>query len=139
MDRLDVEARKLLELRADYDIKRKAADNAEDDKKEQERLVWDLLKTLNQKSSGTIELGGDFGDVELGREETITGRIIDHDAALEAFEKEARADEITKIDFRQRQVSELVRERLTTGQPLPPGVDFIKRPYIRVSKKKRRR
>lgn len=139
MARLDVEARRLIELRDDYDSKRRAADTAEDAKKEQERIVWDLLKTLNQKSSGTLELGGDIGDIELGREETITGRIIDHDAALEAFEKEARADEITKVDFRQRQVSELVRERLSTGQPMPPGVDFVKRPYVRVSKKKRKR
>lgn len=136
-ERLEAEARKLIDLRQDYEGKRKLADKAEEKKKAQERVVYDLMSSEKQKTS-TLELGPGYGDWSVGRRETIRGRIIDTDAALEAFDNEARSDEMAKVDIRKKPLNDLVRERLQTGQPLPPGVDFVRTPYIQLSRKQRR-
>jgi hypothetical protein len=138
MPRLDTEARKLLDLRDDFNQKKLAADQAKAKAEDQQHVVFDLMRSLNQKTSGTLELGPGYGDVQLGRRETIRGRIYDLDAALDAFDNEARTDEMTKVDVRKKVLNDFVKERLETGQPLPPGVDFTRTPFIQVTRKRKK-
>lgn len=135
-ERLDTEARKLLDRREDNDKAQAVARKTKGAVVEQERVVFDLMKLLNQKTSGTLELGEGYGDVQLGRRETIRSRIIDHDRALEALEAAALVDEMVRADIRRAPLNELVRTCLETGQALPEGVDFTRTPFIQVTRKK---
>lgn len=133
--RLDTLGRKLLDLRAINDKAQAAAKKAKADLDGHQRQVFDAMQDLGLKTT-TIDLGPGYGTVQLGRRETIRSRIIDLDTALDAFEREARTDEITKTDVRKAVLNELVRERLETGQKLPDGVDFTRTPFIQVTRRK---
>lgn len=132
--RLDTAARKLLDLRADHKKKDQAAKAAKSELDEHQRVVFDLMRGMGLETT-TLNLGEGYGRVQIGRRETIRSRVIDLDAALDAFESEARVDEITKTEVRKAQLNELVRERLETGQPLPEGVDFTRTPFIQVTRR----
>lgn len=135
MSRLDTLGRELMDLREDYETKRKSKVRAEDAKNAKERELFDEMKAQNSKTT-VLELGPGYGDVQVGRRETIRARVIDLDAALDAFEQSAQIDEISKTEIRKKQLNEIVRERLLTGQPLPAGIDFTRTPYIEVTRRK---
>jgi hypothetical protein len=132
---LQTEARKLLKLRADNDKKQKAAKKSKVKLDAQQRVVYEMMEAEGQKTV-TLELGGEYGTISLGRRKKTFARVLNIDELLASLRAEGREEETIKHDVRKAPLNELVKERLETGQPMPKGLDFSDTPYIQVTKKK---
>lgn len=131
--------RRFVELRDDRDISKTAADRTEEAYREAEGELWEEINDSDQTpKSGTIKvnLGEPYGEIQFGRRETIYGRVLDYDEALEWLNATARTDEFTQPRIVKSRVNEIVRERYEEGQPMPPGLDFIPRRYVAVTRSK---
>lgn len=133
-ERLDTEARQLIDRRLANDRAQKAAKLTKLRLDEQQELVHKLLEDANMKTAN-LELGEGYGTVQIGRRETIRSRVFDMDKALAWLEENSRREEMTKDEVRKAPMNELVRECLETGQPLPDGVDFTTTKFIQVTRK----
>lgn len=135
---LKAKARELLELKDEHGRKKAASEAATRRFREAEADFWDVLDDELGVKTVTLELGAPHGTVTLGRRETIKGRVIDEDKAIEALRKMGLDDAVLKPvpQVRQKVLNEHVRDILksATGK-LPEGVDFIKTRYIQVTKK----
>lgn len=129
---LEAQLRQHLKKREKRDETKKAADEADKEHKESEAELYDALRDSGMKS---IKVEIDGQTVTFQPRETIYGRILDLDKALEAFEAEARTDELTKPGVEKRRLNELVRERLESGHDLPDGVDWYPQRYVSISRK----
>lgn len=132
---LESKFRRLAELRETRDIDKAAADASEGEYREYES---ELLETIDESAlRGTVEFdfGGDLGRIRFQPRRTIYGKIIDKNAALDAFEEEAIADEMTAPKIEARRLNEYVRDRIEAGQDLPTGVGYYERRYVTISRK----
>jgi hypothetical protein len=131
---LESKFRRLAELRETRDIDKKAAELSEAAYREYEA---ELLETVKESSlRGTIEFDfGDMGVIRFQPRSTIYGRVIDKNAALEAFEQEALVDEMTSPKIEARRLNEYVRDRIESNQDLPEGIDYYERNYFTISRK----
>lgn len=134
-ERLDTEARKLLDLRTASEKSAAAAKKDKEKLVEQERSFYEMLENQNVPTT-TLDLGPGYGRVQFGRRKTIYSRVINIDAAVEALKAEGRSEEMIKTDLRKAPLNELVRDRLENGEPLPDGVDFSETRYIQVTRRK---
>lgn len=133
---LESKFRRLAELRETRDIDKQASENSEAAYREYEA---ELLETIEESAlRGTVEFdfGGDLGKIRFQPRQTIYGRIIDKQAALEALEAEELTDVMTAPKIEARRLNELVRDRLENNQGLPEGIDFYARKYFTISRKK---
>jgi len=132
---LESKFRRLAELRETRDIDKSTADASESAYREYEA---ELLETIDESAlRGTVEFdfGGDLGRIRFQPRRTIYGKIIDKNAALDAFEEEAIADEMTAPKIEARRLNEYVRDRMESGQELPDGVGWYERRYVTISRK----
>lgn len=127
--------RRLVELRDKRDIAKGALERYEKEYRSYEADLWDELEASPLQGTIKIDLG-DEGVVTFQRRETIYGRVLDADKALEYFERRALTDEFTQPKLVSRRVNELVREKVESGEPVPPGLDFYAQRFISISKKK---
>lgn len=132
---LKTEARKLLDRRTANDAQQKLAKQTKEKLDAQQRVVYEMLEESGQKTT-TIELGGDYGTVSLGRRKKTFARVLNIDILLKALRAEGREEETIKHDVRKAPLNELVKERLETGQAMPDGLDFSDTPYVQVTRKK---
>ena len=127
--------RRLAEAREARDMSKAAADRAEREYREVEADLFEQLEDSAIRGTVQFDFGGDLGTVKFSPRRTIYGRIIDKNAALDAFENEAIADEMSSPKIEARRLNEYVRERLENGQSLPTGVDFYEKKFITISRK----
>jgi hypothetical protein len=135
-NRLDIEARKLLDLRRDHEEKDRAAKLAKEKRSEQEDIVYELMGDLNQPST-TLELGEGYGTIRLTRPKpTLYSRIIDKDVALASIEEAGRTEEMFDFEIRKAPANQWIKELMENGEDLPPGFDYSESRRITVTRKK---
>lgn len=128
--------RRLMEAREKRDVSKKEAERAEKDYREIEAEVHEELADGPVDRLNNIDLGPPWGKVSFHAKETIYGRVIDPEAALEHFEGRAMVDEMTNPKFVMARVSEVVREAKEAGENMPPGLDYYPKRYIQITKQK---
>jgi hypothetical protein len=127
--------RRLVELRDKRDITKASLEVVEKEYRDYEADLWDQLEASPIQGTIKIDLG-DEGVVTFQRRETVYGRILDTERALEYFEQRALTDEYTEPKLVKRRVNELVRDCVEAGKPVPAGLDFYAQRFISISKKK---
>lgn len=111
----------------------------EEAKREYKAAEQDFWMDMEEGDDTTFskDLGEGYGKVTFSKRETITGRILDKEAA-EASLREMGLDEAVlqpHHEVRKKVLNEHVNSWLKEGSPLPKGIDFIARRYITVTKK----
>lgn len=131
------QARRLVELKDEMNDKGTIADKAAKAYRTAEEQFWlDLDEDEAKTSTITLDLGKPFGKVQFQKRETITGRVLSDDEAVEALKALGLEDEILGgRQIRKGVLNEHVRQWLRSGMPLPEGVDFNAKRYVTVSKK----
>jgi len=132
---LESKFRRLAELREERDLDKKTHEASEQAYREYEA---ELLETLDESAlRGTVEFdfGGELGVIRFQPRKTIYGKVVDKNAALEAFENEAIVDEMTSPKIEARRLNEYVRDRVESGIDLPDGVGYYERKYMTISRK----
>lgn len=132
---LESKFRRLAELREERDIDKKASENSEAAYREYEAELFEAVEESALRGTVEFDFGGDLGKIRFQPRRTIYGRVIDKNAALDAFENEALVDEMTAPKIEARRLNEYVRDRLENGQELPDGVDYYERRYFTISRK----
>jgi hypothetical protein len=132
---LETLGRRVLDLRADYEIKRKAKVKAESKMKVAEADMNEALVKAKQKGT-TLELGAGYGDVQFNREQKVNSSVFDEAAAIAWFEEQGLATGYVEGKVRKAPVNQLVREALENGQELPPGIEPRVTKYVKVTKRK---
>lgn len=127
------ELRDFVEKRDIRDRAKAEFEAAERDYREIEAFVWEKMDE-NGDQILDRELPGE-GRVHIDRRSTIYSRVLDTDILLDSLENEGRVEEMTKPGFEKKRLNEFVRECLETGRPLPDGVDFYEKRYLRFSRK----
>lgn len=138
MSRLDTRARELVDLKDQMNADRIKAENSEKAYREAERDLWlDLEEEFGKVSTVTLDLGEDYGEVQLQRRETITATVYNEAELVAALREEgleeAYDEDVPKL--RKKVLNQIARNRAKSGQGLPKGLDFHPRRYIAVSKK----
>lgn len=128
-------ARRLVDLKDRKAKLEREAEAAAQEYREAEADFWMDLEEGGAKTI-TLELGEPYGTVQFQRRETITGRVLNDEAASEALEAMGLGEAVLgPRKVRQKVLSEHVRDWLQSGQPLPEGVDFSARRYVTVTRK----
>jgi hypothetical protein len=127
--------RRLIELRVAYDETKVAHDTAKAEYREYEKELYEQMEHGPLKGSRKIDLGGEFGTVTFTPRATPYGRIINRDEAVAYFEERGELDTMIQDEVIARRLNELVKERLETGETLPPGVDFYYRRGVTITRK----
>jgi hypothetical protein len=132
---LETLARRVIDARADYDIKYKAKVKAENAKKAAEADMNEAM--LKAKLPGaTLELGAGYGNVQFNREQKVNSSVFDEEAAIKYFEENGMAAGYVDEKVRKKPLNQLVREALENGQELPPGVEPRVTKYVKVTRRK---
>lgn len=132
---LEGKFRRLAELRETRDFDKKTAEVSEEAYREYEAALLATIEESSLKGSVEFDFGGDLGTIRFTPRSTIYGRIVDKNAALEAFEAEAIGEEMTSPKIEARRLNEYVRERLESGEELPDGVGFYEKRFLTISRK----
>jgi hypothetical protein len=132
---LESKFRRLAELREQRDIDKKAAENSESEYRTYEAELFEAIEESALRGTVEFDFGGDLGKIRFQPRRTIYGRVIDKAAALEAFEADAIAEEMTSPKIEARRLNEYVRDRIESGQKLPDGVDYYERRFFTISRK----
>jgi hypothetical protein len=125
--------RSLVETRHARDEAKKAYEKAEEDYREVEAEIIAYLDASPIEGTIKIDVGEPYGVVSFRGNQTYYGRLLDEDQALEYYEQRAMVDEVTKPKFVMARLNEEVRQRLETGESMPPGVDYYTRRYVTIS------
>lgn len=138
-----VKCRRFMELREKRDSLKEAYDAAKEEYAEMEAEVWEELAPDDPNdpdyklTAHKVPLGAPWGTITFQPRETIYGKIIDDDAALEYYEKRAMADDVTAPKFVMARINEEVREKHENNTAMPPGVDYYPKRYVSVTRPKR--
>ena len=122
-ERIASRFRRLVELREKRDQDKEQAETSETEYREYEAELLDEIRDSPITGTRRIDLGK-YGTVRFTPRETVYGRIVDADKAIEAFEREGLRENMTKTQISKSRLNEIVRDRLETGQPMPDGVDW---------------
>lgn len=133
---LESKFRRFAELREQRDIDKQTAERSEREYREYEAELFEQIEDAALRGSVEFDFGGDLGVIRFQPRQTIYGRVIDKNAALDSFENEALLDEMSAPKIEARRLNEYVRERLENGQALPAGVDFYTKRFFTISRKK---
>lgn len=135
LDTVESRFRRLAELREERDISKAAAESAEKAYREYEAELFESVSESALSGSVEFDFGGDLGKIRFQPRSTVYGRVIDKNAALEAFENEAIVDEMTAPKIEARRLNEYVRDCIEQGRDLPEGIDYYERKYMTISRK----
>ena len=127
-------ARQAIDDRRDKEEKERVAKSAAKKAAASEARLWAAMEESKQKTT-TLELGEGYGEVQVGRRETITSRVLDQEEAEAALTAAGLADEVLEPtrNVRKKVLNQHVRDLLKAGKPLPEGVDFHPRRYVQFS------
>jgi hypothetical protein len=135
MSAIDTAARRLVDKKDLYQRLDRESKAAARDYRDEERAFWMMVKQeFGDAKTFTLPLGEGYGDIQFQRRETVTARVLDIDAAMEALDDDER-HAMFGPQPRKKVMNEHVRERLEAGEPLPPGIDAHFKRYITVTKK----
>lgn len=132
---LESKFRRLAEVRQQRDIDKATAERSERNYREYEANLFEQIEDSSLRGTVEFDFGGDLGIIRFQPRRTIYGRIVDKNAALDAFEQEALLDEMSSPKVEARRLNEYVRDRLENGQSLPAGVDYYEKRFFTISKK----
>lgn len=132
---LESKFRRLAEVRQQRDIDKATAERSEREYREYEANLFEQIEDSSLRGTVEFDFGGDLGIIRFQPRRTIYGRIVDKNAALDAFEQEALLDEMSSPKVEARRLNEYVRDRLENGQSLPAGVDYYEKRFFTISKK----
>lgn len=127
--------RRLMESREKRDIDKAAAERSETEYRNNEAEVIEALEGSPLRPPYKLDLG-EYGVVRFHPKETIYGKVVDEEAALEYFEQRAMVDEVTKPKFSMKQINEMVREMYEQGETMPPGITFSPKRYVQITRQK---
>ena len=136
-ERLATKARDLVAARERRDETAKIAEAAERAYREKEDAFWESLDDEEQ-TTAVFDLGDGVGRVQFQKRETITSRVISgmEDDLREWARENGYEDAIFgEPRIHKRVTNEYVRDWLQAGQPLPPGLDFVARRYVTITRK----
>lgn len=133
VDELTSRVRRLVELRTIKDEAKIASDKAKREFEQYQAELFEEYEKSALKGSLKVDLGGDFGTVQIVPRRTRFGRILDRDKALEYLNERALTEEYVKEDFRMGRLHELVREHIEQKKPLPPGIDFYTKEFFTIT------
>lgn len=126
---------RLIEAREKRDTDKAAAELSETEYRDIEAEVWEAMEDSPLKPPYKVDLG-EYGVVRFHPKQTVYGKIVDDEAALEYFEERAMVDEVTKPKFAMKQINEMVRELYEQGESMPPGVTFSPKRYVQITRQK---
>jgi len=132
---LETLARRVIDLRANYEKKRKAKVSAEKDMKRAETDMNDAMARAKLPGA-TLALGEGYGNVQFNREQKVNSSVFDEEAAIKYFEDQGLAAGYVDEKVRKKPLNQLVREALENGQELPPGVEPRVTKYVKVTRRK---
>lgn len=135
LSELESKFRRFAELRDTRDYEKAAAEASERAYREYEQQLFEDVEDSALRGTIQFDFGGDLGIIRFQPRRTIYGRVIDKNAAQEAFENEAIIDEMVSPKIEARRLNEYVRDRLENGQSLPEGIDFYERQFFTISRK----
>jgi hypothetical protein len=125
--------RRLVELRGERDKTKIAADNAKREFESYQAAFFEEYQNSPLKGSIKLDIGGDYGTVQVVPRSTKFGRVLDREKAVEWMREREKLDEYMKDDFRMGRLHELVREYMEQKKPLPPGIDFYSKEYFTIT------
>lgn len=135
--------RRLMESRTKRDELKKALEIAEREFRDNEADVFEALEALRDPNDPSasrtalkVHLGEPWGTVSFRGRETIYGRIIDDEAALEYFEQRGMMDEVTEPKFAKARLNEIARECIEQGEQTPPGMDYHRQCGVTITRQK---
>lgn len=132
---LETLARRVIDLRADYEVKRKAKTAAEGKMKRAEADMNDAMAKAKMPGT-TLELGPGYGKVQFNREQKVNSSVFDEPAAIKYFEEQGLRAGYVDEKVRKKPVNQLVRESLENGQELPPGIEPRVTKFVKVTRRK---
>lgn len=132
---LESKFRRLAELREERDVDKEAAKRSEEAYREYEADLWTQVEESAVRGSVEFDFGGDLGIIRFQPKKTVYGRVIDKNAALEAFESECLTDELTSPKIEARRLNEYVRDKLELEGELPEGIDYYEKKFISITRK----
>jgi len=131
---LESRFRRLAELREARDIDKEALKASEAAYREYEAALLEEVKDSSLRGSVEFDFG-DLGVIRFQPRKTIYGKIIDKQAALQAFEELMLDEEMTGKSFEARRLNEFVRDAVESGKELPDGVGSYERAFFTISRK----
>jgi hypothetical protein len=135
-DNAKAKLRRLMEARQRRDEDKKAAEASEAEYRDCEADVYEALQESDVQGTIKVDLGDPWGTVSFRTRETLYGRIIDEDKALEYFNQRAMTDEVTTPKFAKKRINEIVRDMHEQGLDMPPGVDYYPNRGVTITRQK---
>lgn len=121
------EFKKLDELKQAY---READKVAKEAKRLHDEHQARLLDEMKESDIGTFTVSG----VQFSPRSTIYANVTDRDAFHEWLHEQGLEDEFLKQAEEKQRLNELVRDRLDSGQEMPPGLSFYPREFITIKR-----
>lgn len=128
--------RRLVELRDERDLTKKAYENAEKDYREKEAELYTDIEESPFSGSIPLELGDPYGRIVFTPRRTYYGKVVDAEKALEYLEQRAMIDDYTESKVVSKRLNEMAREHVEADRPLPEGFDFSVRQGITITREK---
>lgn len=135
LNSLESKFRRLAELRETRDIDKQTHETSERAYREYEAELFETIEESSLKGTVEFDFGSDLGVIRFQPRSTIYGRVVDKNAAMDAFEEEALSDEMTSAKIEARRLNEYVRDKLEAGLELPEGVGYYERKYFTITRK----
>lgn len=132
---LETLARRVIDLRAEYEKARKEKVKREKAMKAAEADMNDAMAKAKLPGA-TLELGPGYGNVRFNREQKVNSSVFDEEAAIAYFEEHGMGPGYVQGKVRKAPLNQLVRESLENGQELPPGVEPRVTKFVKVTKQK---
>lgn len=134
--------RRFIELREKRDELAEAYKTAKEEYTDLEAEVWEELAPDDPNDPDykltaiKVPLGQPWGTITFQPRETIYGRIIDDEAALEYYDQRAMLDDVSAPKFVMARINEEVREKQEKGEAMPPGVDYYAKRFVSITRPK---
>ncbi len=133
-DEAVTQLRRLMELRDDRDQATATLRRAEEAYRDAEADAYESLEGV--EGAIKIALGDPWGTVAFHQRETYFARVIDPDKAHEHYVSQGMAEEVAQPKFRMKILNEDIRDRREQGQAPPPGVDWVPRRGVTITRQK---
>lgn len=131
---LETLARRVIDLRAEYEKARKEKVKREKAMKGAEADMNDAMAKAKMPGA-TLELGEGYGNVQFNREQKVNSSVFDEEAAIAYFEAQGMGPGYVQGKVRKAPLNQLVREALENGQELPPGVEPRVTKYVKITRR----
>lgn len=125
--------RRLVELRTRKDETEAAAKTAKEEFVEYQAQFYEEYEKSPLTGSINVNIGGDFGTVQLVPRSTKSGRVLNYDKAVQYFRERGQLAEFTRNEIRKGRINDLVKECIEQKKPLPDGIDYYTKEYFTIT------